>query len=201
MNDNKPRGYFKYLLAMDCETSGIAFGGDDPSSNDNQTFQSVSWGFIVLEGGTLKEVERLYLEIKWDGESNWDSGAENVHGLSKAHLEERGLTKEEAACEIANLIIKYWGPDAPICPLGHNVLFDVAFLKRLMRENGVGLKFGNRIVDSNSVGYIMLDTYNSDDLFIETGQHERKEHNSLEDIEMTVEALRRMKLIFNAGLE
>lgn len=200
---SKPRGYFKYILAMDCETTGIAFGSDDPSFNPKteEEFQSVSWGFIVLEGETLKEVDRLYLEIKWDGISEWSEGAARVHGLTKAHLKENGLTAEEAVVEIANLIVKYWGTDSPICPLGHNVMFDVAFLKRLMRKYGVELKFGNRIVDSNSLGYILMNTYNSDDLFTETGQQEREDHNSLEDIEMTVEALRRLKMIFDIGLE
>ena len=139
MTENKkPRGHFDYFLAIDCETSGMSFGTDDPSINTKtgQVYQSVSWGLIVVDATTLKTVEELYLEIKWDGESEWDKRAEKVHGLSLAHLEEHGMSTEDAVVAIAGLILKYWGPDTPLCLAGHNVMtFDMPQLS-MVRSKG-----------------------------------------------------------------
>jgi hypothetical protein len=202
MTSDKPRGYFKYILAADCESSGIASGCDDPSYDPTtgKEYQSVSWGFIVLDGDTLKEVDRLYLEIKWNGDAEWDDRAEKVHGLSKEYLEENGISEEEAVAQIANLVIKYWGPDSPVCFLAHNANFDLCFLRRLTRRHQIEFKFGNRVIDTNGIAFATFGTYTSDEFFEAAGLPERTIHNSMEDIEMTVESVRRTKLVFNAGL-
>ena len=200
---DKPRGYFKFLLAADAETSGVAIGCDDPTHDPekNVTYQSVSWGFLVLDADTLKEVDRLYLEIKWNGTSTWEPRAEAVHGLSKEYLEEHGMTEEEAVVEIGNLVIKYWGTDSPVCLLAHNANFDLCFLRQLTRSQGLDFKYGNRIIDTNGIAFATFGTYTSDEFFEAAGLPERKQHNALEDIEYTVEALRRTRMVFNAGLE
>ena len=196
----KPRGYFDYFLAIDCETSGMAFNEDDPSINTKtgQIYQSVSWGLIVVDATTLKTVEELYLEIKWDGESEWDKKAEKVHGLSLAYLEEHGMTSEEAVVAIAGLILKYWGPDVPVCLAGHNVqTFDMPFLKRLLRSQGIDIKFGNRHIDTNSIGFGVYQTYNSDDLFEMVGCAKRAEHNALDDARNVVRSIRVTRSLAN----
>ena len=203
MSDIKPRGYFKYILAADCETSGLAQYCDDPSYNyeTKQEYQSLSWGFLVIDADTLKEVDRLYLEIKYDGESEWESRAAAIHGLTLKHLEENGMEQEDAVMEIANLVMKYWGPESPICFLAHNANFDKCFLRRLMRKYDIELRFANRMIDTNGISFATFGTYNSDDFFDAAGLPERKEHNAMEDIEMTVESVRRAKMIFNIGLD
>jgi len=199
---DKPRGYFKYILAADCETTGVAVGCDNPTVDEaaGKTFQSVSWGFLVLDADTLEEIDRLYLEIKWNGTSYWEPRAEAVHGLSKEYLKEHGLTEEEAVGEIANLVIKYWGPDSPICLLAHNANFDLSFLRALTRSQGIDFKYGNRIIDTNGIAFATFGTYNSDDFFEAAGMPERTTHNALEDIEYTVESVRRTRMVFNVGL-
>lgn len=196
---SKIRGHFDYLLVADSETSGIAFNEDDPSINTKtgQTYQSVSWGLIVADAATLKPIEELYLEIKWDGESAWDKKAEAVHGLSLAHLEEHGLTSEEAVIDIASLILKYWGPDSPVCLAGHNVAtFDLFFLRRLLRSQGIEIKFGNRHIDTNSIGFCVYTTYNSDDLFEQVGCTKRGDHNALEDARAVLRTLQVTRGLF-----
>lgn len=202
MKNENPRGYFKYILAADSETSGIAFGGDDPSydAETGEEFQAVSWGFLVLEFDTLKEVDRLYVEIKHNGDSGWNPKAEAVHGLSKQYLAQNGVNEEQAVEQILSLIIKYWGPDSPICMMGHNVAFDLAFFKRMTRRHGVNVKFGNRMIDTNSIAAVTFGTFNSDDFFDVAGLPARELHNSLEDICYTVESVRRVKMVFNAGI-
>lgn len=193
----KPPGYFEILLAMDCETSGLNFNAVDPSEG----YQSIAWGFVVADAHTLKPIEKLYLEIKWDGKSTWSPQAEKVHGLSKEHLKENGVTSEEAAIIIGNLILKYWGPTVSIRTLGHNVAtFDLWFLRRLMEENGITLNFGNRHVDTSSIGFVNWEVFTSDQLFDAVGLEERGVHNALDDALMALEAARRTRVLFQSLL-
>jgi DNA polymerase III epsilon subunit-like protein len=206
MTDTKrPRGYFEKLLVVDCETSGMAFNCDDPSYNPKtgEVYQSVSWGLIVANAQTLKPIEEKYLEIKWDGESKWEKRAQQVHGLSLEHLEKNGLDAEEAVTEIAGLILNHWGPDSPICLCGHNVAtFDMWFLKRLLRSQEIEVKFGNRHVDTNSIGFGAYTTYNSDDLFAQVGCPERdpNKHNALDDARNALQAVRVTRQLFSQCL-
>jgi hypothetical protein len=204
--DKKPRGYIEKLLVVDCETTGIAYGTDDPSHNPltGETYQSISWGLIVADAFTLQPIERLYVEIKWNGESIWDKRAQAIHGLTPAYLEASGMTEEEAVVEIASLILKYWGPDSPVHVGGHNAAtFDLFFLRRLLRTQGLEIRFGNKCIDSNTAGFVTFGTHNSDDLFAMVGCDERdaQKHNALEDAENTLTALRTIKQLFNACLE
>lgn len=200
----KPTGYFEKVLALDCETSGLAYNSDDPSIDveTGKMFQSVSWGFIVADAQTLKPIEKMYLEIQWDGKSEWSSGAEKVHGLSKKHLKKNGFTEEEAVEAIGTLILKHWGPNVSIRLLGHNVLsFDIWFLKRLMRKHGIELKFGARHIDTNTVGFVNWETFTSDQLFEAIGMPERESHNALDDAMMSLESARITRVIFKKALE
>jgi hypothetical protein len=202
MINKKPRGYFKHVLAVDVETSGMCYGTDDPSYNPKtgETYQIVSIGLVVADVATFKPVEELYLEIKWDGESVWSKEAEGVHGLTKQYLEEHGVDRVTAVEEIGNLVIKYWGPDTPICLLGHNVAtFDLWFFKRLMRSEGIHLRFGNRYIDSQSAGIATFGTFNSDDLFAAAGFPERdpSKHNALDDAKMALTSVRLIKQLWN----
>ena len=205
MSNGKPRGYFEKVLAIDVETSGIMFGSDDPSYNPStgDTYQVVSIGLVVATKDFVP-VETLYLEIKWDGESLWDRKAEQVHGLSIDYLEENGLSREDAVAEIGNLIIKYWGPDVPVCVLGHNVAtFDLCFLRRLLRSEGIEVKFGNRTIDTNTIGNVVLGTFNSDDTFAAVGLEERdpSKHNALDDAKMSLACARFVKEMWKALVE
>lgn len=207
MNEGtKPRGYIEKFLVVDCETSGMAYGTDDPSYDPvtGKQYQAVSWGLIVADAFTLQPIERLYIEVKWDGVSAWDPRAERIHGLSLEYLEEHGLTVEDAVVEIASLILKYWGPESPVHLGGHNVAtFDLPFLRRMLRSQGLEVKFGHKYIDSNSVGFVTFGTHNSDDLFNMVGLQERDPHahNALVDAENTLTALRTIKQLFNVCLE
>jgi oligoribonuclease (3'-5' exoribonuclease) len=181
---NKPNGFITRLLAIDTETSGLFFGSDDPSYNQKtkQTHQLLSIGLIVVDAITLAPIEELYVEVKWDPSNQWDTGAEKVHGLSRQYLEENGVSTSEAVELIANLLISHWGPSAAIHILGHNPQFDLAFLRRLLRTEELEFRWGNKMVDTNSIGFVVFNTHNSDDLFESIGAKTRGQHNALEDI-------------------
>lgn len=207
---NKPRGFFEKILAIDCETTGLCFKNDSPvyNSNTGERHQTVSWGVIIADAATLKPIDELYVEIKWNEESirqreevspKFGTFAEKIHGLSKAYLDENAGTEEDAVLQIGELILKHWGPTNSIVTLGHNVhLFDLPFIRDLFNRQGVSLNFGNRHVDTNSIGFVNWNTFNSDDLFELLGFEKRGDHNALEDIKQALEAARTSRLLFNS---
>ena len=203
--NDKPKGWFQYVLAMDAETTGLKFNSDDPSIGH----QAVSWGFIVAEAATLKPIEKLYVEVKWNEDSiaarkadpKFGTYAEKIHGLTYDYLEENGMDEVEAVEEIGTMILKYWA-DGNIRCLGHNVAtFDIWFLKRMMRRYDIELKFGARHIDTSGAGFINFETYTSDALFELVGFDARDDHNALDDAEMALESARAMREIFKLGLE
>jgi DNA polymerase III epsilon subunit-like protein len=195
---SNPRGYNKYYLVCDTETSGLAYGQDDPSFDPatGHTYQAVSVGMIVVDSDTLTPIEKLYVEIKWDGVSEWSKSAEKIHGLSMLYLEDNGMDADEAVATILEMLIKYWGTDSPITMIGHNpASFDIWFLKRLVRSVGIELKFASKQIDTNSLGSIVLRTHNSDDLFQLVGCAERGEHNALTDAEQALQVCKTLRIM------
>lgn len=208
----KPRGSFDYLLAIDCETTGLCLNHHTPVFNEKtgERHQAISWGVIVADAATLKPVERLYVEVKWNKaskaqrkeDSSFGTKAEQIHGLDFKYLEKNGIPEEEAVVKIGNLIVKYWGPTVSVRTLGHNVhLFDLPFLRDLFERHDVPLSFGNRHYDTNSIGFATFGTFNSDDLFDAVGFEKRAEHNALTDAEQALEATRIIRTIFKSALE
>jgi DNA polymerase III epsilon subunit-like protein len=208
---DKPRGYFEKILAIDCETTGLCFSNDSPVYNPKtgERHQTVSWGVIVARADNLKPVDELYVEIKWNEESKkqrkkdpeFAKKAEEIHGLSREYLDKNGVTEEEAIVQIGSLIMKHWGPTNRVVTLGHNVhTFDMPFLRDLFGRYEVELKFGNRHIDTNSIGFVNWRTYNSDDLFNLVGFDDREQHNSLQDIQQTLEAARISRIIFQKAI-
>jgi DNA polymerase III epsilon subunit-like protein len=192
-------GQSQYLLALDCETSGLAFNSLDPSHDPTtgETYQAVSMGLIVVDSTTLQAVEDLYVEIEWDGKSDWTASAEKVHGLTKEYLRDNGITGEEAVMAIGELILKYWEPKQVISLIGHNVAtFDRYFIHRLMSEHGLHLKFGNRHIDTHTIGFTVFGTNSSDELFTLLGV-DRGAHNALEDAYASLTALQVAKELVN----
>lgn len=203
---DKPRGYFDFLLAMDCETTGLSYNTDDASIGH----QAVSWGIIVADAKTLKPIEELYVEIKWNEQSvaarnqdpKFGKTAEKIHGLTFDHLDQNGMDESEAVLLIGSLIMKYWGPTVSIRTLGHNVhLFDLPFFRAMFRRHGIELSFGNRHYDTNSIGFVAFDTFNSDDLFERVGFDLRGTHNALDDAKMALESARRIRVLCQSAVE
>jgi len=208
---DKPRGSFDFLLAMDCETTGLCLNQDSPVENPKtgERHQAVSWGLIVADAATLKPIEKMYVELKWNEKSKkqreanakWGTHAEKIHGLTYEYLEKNGITEEEAVAEIGSMVLKYWGPTVSIRTLGHNVhTFDLMFFRDLFRRQGIELTFGSRHYDTNSIAFATFGTFNSDDFFEQVGFEKRAEHNALTDAEQALEATRRVRKIFQGAI-
>ncbi len=201
MSWETPKGYFETVLAVDCETTGLNWENDNPSIGH----QALSWGIIVANAQTLKPIEELYVEIKWNAESRearktdptFGDSATAIHGLTFDYLEKNGITEEDAVAQIANLIIKYWGPTSQVKLLGHNVhLFDLPFFRAMFRRHMIDIPIGSRHYDSNSVGFVTIGSYTSNGLFETMGFDSRGSHNALEDAHMALESCRRIKILW-----
>lgn len=187
-----------FILAVDCETTGLAPTSLDPTQEaSGKTYQAIQWGICVLNydpeaDDTFDVVDHYERNVKWNGTSEWSAEAERVHGLSKEHLEQTGVDEEEAAVEIAELIMKYWNK-SPVIVLGHNVHFDKCFLHGLLTKFEIPVRFSNRVIDTNTIGMVFDGTTNSNELFEKYGFEDRQEHNALQDILQTVYVARQAR--------
>lgn len=184
----------KFGLAIDWETSGYSV----PSYAKEH--QGISFGALIFDIATFEIVETLYLEIKFDSSKyKWDEGAERVHGLSREYLAANGVTQQEAATQLATMILKYIGTDK-IVALGHRVFFDIEFTNQLMAAVDFELSWDPIKIDSAAIALTFLGVNKSDELFDLMGMPPRQEHNSLEDIVYTLESVKGVKDYFMRGL-
>lgn len=195
-------------LCIDWETSGTTWNKD--SSIDHQ---GISYGAVVFKLSDFSVVETLYREVKFDSSRyKWADSAEAIHGLSREHLEINGVTQEEAAVALAEMILKYWGPKTKVMFLGHNALFDIRFTNQLFNEIGIEfsieqntkhdswIELHHVVLDTASVGFVNFGVFKSDLLFDRLGFPERGSHNALEDALQTVEACKIIRAITNEVL-
>lgn len=188
----KPRPPAKFGLAIDWETSGYSI------PNYAAHHSGISFGAAIFDTKTLEVVDSIYVEVQPHPGRLWDDGAERVHGLTREHLAEHGVSREEAAVQLASLVIKWIGTDK-VLALGHRVYFDIAFTDDLMSEIDVKFEWDPIKLDSAAIASVFLHETSSDGLFARCGFTERQEHNSLEDILLTLESVRTLKLQFLKG--
>lgn len=193
----KPQGWFDKFLVIDCETSGLNFDHSNPDITDG--YQSVSWGLIVSDLKTMKPIDELYVEIKWDGVSKWHWKAEKTHGLTKEYLAKNGMDEEDAAIAIAQFIASHFDVNDTIICCGHNVArFDIPFLKKLLLKYDFPFSFSHRCIDSSSVAVLTIGTFTSQGMFDELGIERGDVHNALEDARATLKACRIIKKLFRS---
>jgi DNA polymerase III epsilon subunit-like protein len=197
------KGYSKahpgqHALVIDWETTGSDFGGDS-----SVAYQGIAFGVIVADTQTWEEVDTLYRELHFDETKyKWTDGAEKIHGLSRAHLAEHGVPREEALADLLELLLKYWAPGQKIMLIGHNASFDRDFTEQLFRDFGVEILIHHVMPDSSQLGFVLMGEYKSDVVFdLLGGIDKRNLHNALEDARACLTCLRNAKQIFTAGLE
>lgn len=178
--------FFDKLIAIDCETSGFTQNCHNPA----EKHQMVSLALIAATN-KFEPIEEFYVEIKWNGISEWNESAEKIHKLSKEYLDKNGLDETEAAEKIAQFIFKHFGADIPLTFLGHNLVgFDIAFLRDFLKKHNLNFRIAQRHIDTFSLSMPTLGTYSSDTLFSTLGFKNRTAHNALEDARMALEAVK-----------
>lgn len=183
----------QFGLGIDWETTGYSL------PNYASKHQGISFGAIIFDVKTLEPIESLYQEIKYDPRYIWDAGAEKVHGITREYLEKNGVSQEEAAFALADLVNRYLGNDN-VMVLGHRVHFDIAFTDQLLNSAGMEFTYHPTKIDSCSMATILLELTYSNDIFAILGIPPRGQHNALEDIMYTLEAVKRMKEYFCVGV-
>lgn len=194
-------------LCLDWETSGATWGGD--SSID---YQGISFGAVVFSTKTFEPVETLHVIVKFNADKyKWTEQAENIHGMSQEFLAENGISQEDAAAALLELIAKYF-PGTKVMFMGHNNEFDRRFTNQLF--NTIGVEFTKEasgkfdtvvelhhvIIDTAAVGFVSMGLFKSDLLFEAVGLAERGKHNALEDALMTLETCRRIRMLVDTAL-
>ena len=187
------------VLFFDVETSGY----DKINFEDRSgcyKFQIVSVGICIVNPLTWKEIDSFYIEIKWNGYSEWDPGAEKVHKLSQEYLDEHGVDQDEAFVLLCEFIVKHFDANKQITLGGHNVsTFDRHFLIQLFNQYDAQIKLSGRAIDTYTLGKVLFGTDNSDELFEMVGV-QRAGHNALEDTRLALKVVRLASTLFKQSV-
>lgn len=125
----------------------------------------------------------------------WSVEAERIHGMTIGDLKNEPHPKDVAA-NFANFILinaKIDDPHkVPIMFCGHNPDGDFYMTRQMLYFGGMenSIRFHHRMIDSFSLGYFVLGTKSSNDLFERTSGVKRGIHSAMEDSRLTTVALR-----------
>lgn len=180
----------KRILVLDTETGGLDAGAHS----------LLSIGALVWE--PPKIVGEIELFVRED-EILYQEEAMTVNRLDIRWLQKHGLGPVEAVNKLEEFVAAYFlhsESGARVSIAGHNVAFDVAFLRRLYRLAGRNYEkvFSHRLLDTASIiqflalaGKIPLGEASSDEAFRYFGIAipNQQRHTALADARATVELL------------
>jgi DNA polymerase III epsilon subunit-like protein len=137
-------------ITIDTETTGL--------DADKNSILSICLQPIIIENTTVEQLEPTEIFIK-EPIIHITEGAFKVNKLSLEELYSKAVTPQEAIGQIANLVAAFADVDdkkrvKAVQPLGHNVGFDVLFLKRLFSfdpDFKYSSFFSHRTVDTMSL--------------------------------------------------
>jgi len=171
------------VLVVHCHTSGIN-GKSTYSENDfsiAEGYQPVSIALIVADVETYEVIDEMYVEIKWNGVSKWDAGAEKIHGLSKEYLEEHGEIEEDALVDVMEFIMNNMDIKKPLYCMGNNITtLHLPFLRDLFKRYELsGIRFGIRNFDTFSLSMGTINKFDQDSVLSKLGIKKGKKSNEL----------------------
>ena len=190
----------KFGFCIDWETSGSDFAG-----KSHEKYQGIAYGAAIFNTETFEPIETIYRELQFDDlKYKWSMDAQNIHGLSRDHLAKHGVSREEGLFDLLELLVKYFGNEAKIMFLGHNVDFDIDFTIQLAMDFDLDIR--PRIyhvkLETSGASFILIGKYRSNEVFeFFTGKTRDGHHNALDDALMALETARNMRAIAAAALE
>ncbi len=132
------------LLVIDTETGGL----------DPLTHSILSVGAIIWEDGELKDAFEVYV---LEQRLHVDSKAMEVNRIDLPWLRQHGVSPIDAVKQLMGFVEKNFKEcresRAKIAIVGHNVNFDVGFLKRLFSLAGQDYEelFSHRVLDTAGI--------------------------------------------------
>lgn len=135
------------LLVIDTETGGL-----DPNHDSLVSLAAVLW----KDGEIVAEIQIFVNEPK----PRIDAGAIAVHGIDPKWLKLNGSSPRRAVREFERFVATHFPrlEKGDVQLAGHNVAFDVAFLKRLYRLARVRFPsfYSHRVLDTASLGLFFI---------------------------------------------
>ncbi len=127
------------ILFIDTET-----GGTDPSKHD-----LLSIGLVVWEGGRI--VARTEIPVQGRAERCTEE-ALAINGIQLEAHNQHALSRREALEEVIRFINRHFA-HKPVTAAGHNVAFDLNFLRVLFEEFGEDMSqyISHRAIDTASI--------------------------------------------------
>ncbi len=155
----KPR-----YLVIDTETGGL----------DPLKYSLLSIAGVVWEPGRTSVRDGFYFFVN-EPELQVSDTALEINNIDVEKIKHSGYSPWEAVSEIRKTLNRVFGTDRePVRLAGHNVGFDIAFLKRLYRLSGADYSkdFSHRSMDTSSIlaflmcaGHVPFGSAKSDFLF------------------------------------
>lgn len=179
------------LIFIDTETGGI----------DPDIHSLLSIGLVVWQD--FRVVDSLELLVK-DKELLASEEALAINRINlKEHLEV-GLDLNIAMERLLSFLRKHFTDGEKVTVAGHNISFDIQFLKKFFKRNGLEYSrfFSHRSIDTSAILYYLFlrgtminKSISSDSAFDEFGIKVNKRHSALDDALATAELFNRLLLL------
>lgn len=171
------------ILFVDTETGGL-----DPNKNS-----LLSVGFVIWENGIIIDKKEIFIKSE---NYNVNPFALEFNKLNLLEVYNKGKNEDEFKVEFNEFILKNFKFGELIILAGHNVNFDVSFLKVFFSKVGIKLSdyFTHRYIDTSSICKFMYhsnlvekDISSSDKAFLYFGIEVANRHSALGDAIATAE--------------
>ncbi len=178
------------LLFIDTETGGV----------EPEEHSLLSLGIIVWENGKTIFEDETYIK---DTVYKVTAQALAINNIDISYIDKIGLDKQEVVQKIKGIKERYFS-NRIMTVAGHNVAFDVSFLKQLYKSNGYSFMddFSHRVVDTSSIlqflyyaGKIETNISSSDAAFQYFNIEVEKRHTALDDCRATVRLFNELVLL------
>lgn len=132
------------MLFIDTETGGL-----DPDKHS-----LLSLAMVVWENMEIIDSQEILIN---DGQLSVTKEALSINKIDIKKHKESAIPPSQAIEEIIGFISKHFPPQNKITIAGHNVQFDIGFLKILFSQNKKDFSrfFSHRIIDTSSILYYL----------------------------------------------
>ncbi len=132
------------LLFIDTETGGL-----DPDEHSLLSLAMVVWDDMKITDSTEILIN--------DGQLKVTKEALSINNINIEEHKKQAITPSEAVEKMIDFIRKNFPEKRKITVAGHNVHFDIDFLKVLLNNTGINFShyFSHRIIDTSSILYYL----------------------------------------------